>query len=164
MSLRNYKWTLLIHQLPPSPSNLRVRIWRKLQQLGAVSIKNSVYVLPFDEKTNEDFQWLKQEIESAGGQASLFRAGSIEGAADEEIVALFRKDRDEEYSKLITELDGLSGAVRQQIKGNSLSLAKFAQYEAELNRLQNELERIVSIDFFDSQLRRKARLALDRCR
>src|SRR6185369_10500145 len=41
----NQEWILLIHQLPPKPTNLRVRIWRKLQKLGAVAIKNSVYVL-----------------------------------------------------------------------------------------------------------------------
>src|SRR6185503_8622735 len=87
-------WVLLIHQLPPKPTNLRVRTWRKLQKLGAISIKNSVYVLPFNEKTHEDFQWLKQEIESAGGEATVFRAGAVEGATDEEIVNAFRKERD----------------------------------------------------------------------
>src|SRR5215204_4308245 len=72
------EWILLIHQLPPKPTNLRVRIWRKLQKLGAVAIKNSVYVLPATEKAHEDFQWLKQEIESAGGEASAFNAASVE--------------------------------------------------------------------------------------
>src|SRR6266481_713025 len=67
-SAQELEWILLIHQLPPKPTNLRVRIWRKLQKLGAVAIKNSVYVLPANEKTHEDFQWLKQEIESAGGR------------------------------------------------------------------------------------------------
>ncbi|HKC66543.1 MAG TPA: Chromate resistance protein ChrB, partial [Pyrinomonadaceae bacterium] len=99
-------WILLIHQLPPKPTNLRVRMWRKLQKLGAVSIKNSVYVLPFNEKTHEDFQWLKQEIESAGGEVTVFRAGSVEGATDDEIIASFRKARDEEYERLTGELEG----------------------------------------------------------
>ena len=66
-----HEWILLIHQLPPKPTNLRVRIWRKLQKLGAVAIKNSVYVLPANENTNEHFQWLKQEIVSAGGEAAV---------------------------------------------------------------------------------------------
>src|SRR3954464_4806896 len=90
------EWVLLIHQLPPRPTNLRVRIWRKLQKLGAVAIKNSVYVLPANEKTNEDFQWLRQEIESAGGEAAVFRADSVEGTTDKEIIAALRKARDEE--------------------------------------------------------------------
>src|ERR671924_100704 len=104
-----HEWVLLIHQLPPKPTNLRVRIWRKLQKLGAVAIKNSVYVLPANEKTHEDFQWLKQEIESAGGEASVFKAASVEGATDEEIVAAFRKARDEEFADIAAGLEGLAG-------------------------------------------------------
>src|SRR5262249_57601680 len=73
----NREWILLIHQLPPHPTNLRVRIWRKLQRLGAVAIKNSVYVLPFNEKTHEDFQWLNQEIESSSGRATLFLSHTV---------------------------------------------------------------------------------------
>ena len=40
------RWLLFVHQLPSSPSNLRVRTWRRLQQLGALPIKQAVYVLP----------------------------------------------------------------------------------------------------------------------
>ena len=40
------RWLLLIHQLPPQSSNLRVSIWRRLQQMGALPLKQSVYVLP----------------------------------------------------------------------------------------------------------------------
>jgi hypothetical protein len=144
------EWILLIHQLPPKPTNLRVRIWRKLQKLGAVSIKNSVYVLPFNEKTHEDFQWLKQEIEMAGGEATVFRAGSVEGATDKEIINAFRKARDEEYARVTAELDGLTGTIREQKRGGHLSAGRLAGYEAELNKLHAELERIVSTDFFNS--------------
>ena len=44
---KNKKWLLLIHQLPPKPNALRVKIWRRLQQVGAVAIKQSVYAFPF---------------------------------------------------------------------------------------------------------------------
>ena len=36
------RWLLLIHQIPPKPDYLRVKIWRRLQRVGAVAIKNSV--------------------------------------------------------------------------------------------------------------------------
>jgi ChrB-like protein len=80
------------------PTNLRGRTLRNLQTLGATAIKNSVYLLPINDKSFEDFQWLKQEIESAGGEATVFNAGAIEGATDDEIVASFRTARAEEYS------------------------------------------------------------------
>lgn len=154
---------LIIHLLPPKPTNLRVRIWRKLQKLGAVSIKNSVYVLPFNEKTHEDFQWLKQEIESAGGEATVFRAGAVEGATDEEIVNAFCKARDEEYTRVAAELEGLIGAVREQKRGGHLSAGRLGGYEAELDKLHAELERIISTDFFSARGRVAAMTAYARC-
>ena len=157
------EWLLLVHQLPPNPTNLRVRTWRKLQTLGAVPIKNSVYILPFNEKTNEDFQWLRQEIESAGGEANLFRAAAVEGASDKEIIALFQEQRNQDYEKLTADLTDLTGAGREQGKNNSLSAAKLAQYETELGKLRQELERVLAVDFFEAPARKKTQTAFEKC-
>ncbi len=157
-------WILLIHQLPPRPTNLRVRIWRKLQKLGAIAIKNSVYVLPANEKTYEDFQWLKQEIESAGGEATVFRAGSVEGATDEEIVNAFRSARDTEFAALTAEFDGLTGRIREQSRSRHLSPARLATHETELDKLHSDLQRVIENDFFQAKGRADAMSAYDRCR
>src|SRR5215213_7285719 len=157
-------WILLIHQLPPRPTNLRVRTWRKLQKLGAVAIKNSVYVLPFNDKTYEDFQWLKQEIESAAGEAAVFRASTVEGATDGEIITLFHNARNEEYALLSAEFDGLTGAIREQKKGEHLSAGRISGYEAELDKLHKELDRIIATDFFEAPGRPGAVEAYERCR
>jgi hypothetical protein len=168
MKIRNpisgREWMLLIHQLPPKPTNLRVRIWRKLQKLGAVAIKNSVYVLPATEKAHEDFQWLKQEIETEGGEVSVFRAGSVEGATDDEIVAAFRKTRDEEFAAVAAEFDGLTGAIREQARGKHLSDGRLSAHEIELEKLHRELERIAANDFFEARGRTAAFGAYARCR
>jgi len=65
------RWLLLIPQLPSKPAYLRVKIWRRLQRLGAISVKNSVYVLPASEQALEDFQWLLREIEQGGGEGMV---------------------------------------------------------------------------------------------
>src|SRR6266852_4769655 len=39
-------WLLLIHQLPAKPAYARVKVWRRLQALGAVTVKGAVYALP----------------------------------------------------------------------------------------------------------------------
>ena len=157
-----HEWILLIHQLPPKPTNLRVSIWRKLQKLGAVAIKNSVYVLHANEKTNEDFQWLKQEIESAGGDAAVFRAGSVEGATDDEIIGAFRNARDEEFAALTAEFDGLTGRIREQSRAKHLSPTRLAAHETELDKLHGELERVIANDFFEANGRAAALSAYDR--
>ena len=83
-------WLLLIHQLPPKPDYFRVKIWRRLQGIGAVAIKNSVYVLPFSDEAMEDFQWLRREITAGGGEATVCRASFVDGMSDRQMEALFR--------------------------------------------------------------------------
>jgi len=157
------EWILLIHQLPPKPTNLRVRIWRKLQKLGSVAIKNSVYVLPANEKTHEDFQWLKQEIESAGGEATVFQAASVESATDEEIIAAFRKARNEEFAAIAAALDGLAGAMTQQTRRKHASIGRLATQESELDKLHSQLESIIANNFFRADGRATALAAYERC-
>jgi hypothetical protein len=156
-------WILLIHQLPPKPTSLRVSLWRKLQRLGAISIKNSVYLLPFNDKTQEDFQWLKQEIEGVGGEAAVFHADAVEGSTDSEIISLFRKQRSEEFAQVAAGLDGLAGSIREQKRGGYLSIARINTCETELEKLHKELERILAVDFFDAPNRPTARAAYERC-
>src|SRR6266498_3380883 len=73
------RWMLLIHQIPPIPAYLRVKVGRHLHRIGAVAIKNSVYALPRSDETQEDFQWVLREIVKGGGDASLVEARFIEG-------------------------------------------------------------------------------------
>src|SRR5881628_1748671 len=80
-------WLLLIHQLPPTPNYLRVKVRRRLRRLGAIALKQTVYLLPNTDETLEDFQWLRQEIEAAGGSAIIAESRFVEGITDNEIVA-----------------------------------------------------------------------------
>jgi hypothetical protein len=66
-------WVLLIHQIPPKPDYLRVKIGRRLQRVGAIAVKNSVYVLPDGDQSVEDFQWIRREIVDGGGDGSVSR-------------------------------------------------------------------------------------------
>jgi hypothetical protein len=81
-STLSHSWLLLIHQLPAKPAYLRVKIWRRLQALGAVAVKNAVHALPMKEETQEDFEWLLREIVEGGGEAVVCEARLIDGLSD----------------------------------------------------------------------------------
>src|SRR6476659_10108728 len=68
------RWLLLIHQLPAKPAYFRVKVWRRLQSIGAVTVKNAVYALPAGEQAQEDFAWLLREIADGGGEAMICEA------------------------------------------------------------------------------------------
>src|SRR5213593_3198196 len=101
------RWLLLIHQIPPKPNYFRVQVWRRLQRLDAVAIKNSVYVLPRSDQAYEDFQWVLREIVEGGGDASMCEARFVEGLSDEQVEALFHAARDADYSQIAEEARGV---------------------------------------------------------
>ena len=101
------QWLLLIHRLPPEPAYVRVKVRRRLQRLGAVPLKSSVYVLPETDENLEDFQWLANEIAADGGEATICSAALLSGVTDEELAAMFPRptpSRPQQPSKETTAL------------------------------------------------------------
>jgi len=144
-------WLLLIHQLPPKPDYFRVKIWRRLQSLGAVPVKNSVYVLPRSDQAVEDLRWVQREIEEGGGEASLCEAEFLDGLSDDEVIAAFRAARDADYQALAEEARRLAAQGRKEKAGTGAGA---------LPRLRRRLDQIAAIDFFAAQDRAEAEAAL----
>src|SRR6516164_9452034 len=109
-----HSWLLLVHQLPAKPAYLRVKIWRRLQDIGAVAVKNAVHALPMNEETQEDFEWLLREIQEGGGEAFVCEARLIDGLSDEEVRALFDRVRDADYAELANEAKSLAKSLRRK--------------------------------------------------
>lgn len=81
-------WLLFVHQLPPKPDYLRVKVRRRLRAIGAALVKNTIYVRPNDDESLEDLEWLREEVEAAGGTALIAEAAFVHGISDEEIQAM----------------------------------------------------------------------------
>jgi len=94
------RWLIFVHQLPSRASNLRVRTWRRLQQIGAIPVKQAAYVLPDTPGSREDFEWLKTEILHAGGEVVVFAADCVDNWSDDALVDEFRRSRQEAYLAL----------------------------------------------------------------
>ena len=137
------RWLVLIHHLPPKPDYLRVKVRRKLQRIGAVALKNSVYVLPSIDEALEDFQWLRREITAEGGEAMLLDSDFIEGVPNGVLEQMARDERDREYREL---LDAV----------NSLATAS----DADIARLRRQLAEIVRRDHFGAPGRDAAEFAV----
>ncbi len=131
-------WLLLVHQFPAKPAYLRVKIWRRLQSLGVVSLKNSVYVLPATEQTRKDIQGLLREIERNGGDGVICEASFISGMRDDQVRALFNAARDASYDTLAKDVRLFSQArhkAKRPASGLEPALIKFRQRLAEIARI-----------------------------
>jgi|SRR5215467_11650737 len=138
----NTKLLLLIVSLPPNPSSLRVRVWRRLRAIGAVALKRTVHLLPDTRDHYELFQWLAQEIQRAGGEATLLRVEQIENMSSSEIVQLFHDARNADYRRL-------GGRYRKLLQNlDRKSAATNPRVLAELAQLQRDYEKLHELDFF----------------
>ena len=145
------RWLLLIHQLPAKPAYARVKVWRRLQTLGAVTVKGAVYALPANPETREDFAWLAKEIGEAGGEAIICEATLTEGLSDAELQALFDTARDEDYGRIAAEASELVARG-----GDRASDGVLAEIASQTVRLRKQLDSVAAIDFFGAEARATA--------
>jgi hypothetical protein len=150
-----HSWLLLVHQLPAQPAYLRVKVWRRLQALGAIPIKNAVHALPMNEGTQEDFEWLLREIREGGGDAVLCEARLIDGISDEDVRRLFDQARDADYDEITKEALAAAKSLRPKLKGEAIS-----DLRSQIARLRKRLADVVSVDFFGTIGRQMAEGAI----
>ncbi len=152
------RWLLLIHQIPPTPAYFRAKVGRRLQRVGAVAIKNSVYVAPLSEQSHEDLQWVAREIASEGGEATLCKATFVEGLRDDQIEALFHAARDADYAQVAEEAREITGGLPSRLARDD---ERREDLEADLARLRKRMTEIVAIDFFSASGRVAAESAIE---
>ena len=138
-------WLLLIHAIPPIPNYLRVKIGRRLQRLGAVAIKNAVYVLPKNDEAQEDLRWVAREIVEGKGEAIIVEARFIAGLTDVQVEGLFQAARESDYAALTEDVQKLRA-----------EFANRTNITVDLGRLRKRLNEVAAIDFFGANGREAA--------
>lgn len=160
------RWLLLIHQIPPKPDYLRVKIGRRLQRVGAVAIKNSVYALPANPESHEDFQWIMREVEAGGGDAFISDASLSDGLTDAAVRARFDAARNAEYREILADAKALMKAARapeaRTGRGGAKRKASASRppLDHELAKLRRRHESVSAIDFFGAPGQRAVAVVL----
>jgi hypothetical protein len=137
------RWLLLVHQLPAKPAYLRVKVWRRLQGIGAVAVKHGVYALPTSEQAQEDFAWLMREIVEGGGEAMVCEARLVDGLSDAEVRARFDAARDVAYGEIADEARQLAKTLDKAKTPDQRATAR-----TQISKLRTRLEQVAAIDFF----------------
>jgi hypothetical protein len=137
------RWVLLMPTIPSADTTARVKIWRQLQKVGAVALKNSVYVLPNRDECVEAFEWVSRELVELGGQASLCEGQFFDGVTDEEIERRFVEARNSDYQALADEARG----VAKVLKSKRLSPDKLVTLAEHVAKLKRRFDEVNAIDF-----------------
>lgn len=137
---RERAWLLLLHQLPAGAAKARVRVWRRLRQLGAVALRGSAYVLPHSPQALEDFEWLRAEIVGLGGTAGLFVGRPLDSGAEADMVKRFRQVRSADYQQLRTEIRAIARRAARRVRGGRVDASVARATQALRKRLTKVVE------------------------
>lgn len=148
MPERRVAWVLLAYRLPREPSTPRIALWRKLRRLGAAQVLDGLAALPLDARNREQLEWLADEVDDAGGEATIW-VGELGSAAQErELASRMAAAVAADYRRLIED----AALAREQAPGKR---------RRTLGRLRRELRRIRARDYFPPPERELAQRALD---
>jgi hypothetical protein len=149
-------WLVLIHRLPPKPAYLRFKIGRLLDRIGAVAVKNAVYVLPRSDEAQEHYQWIVKKVVQEDGEATVLEAKFVEGLKDAEVERLFRYARDRDYRELMTQAREAQSALARPRTDQK----RRVKVETEVRRLRRQFDEVVALDFFGAPSRQAAELLI----
>lgn len=141
------RWLLFIAQLPSEPAYLRVKLRRRVQRIGALPLRSSVFVLPNRADATEDLVWLRTELLADGAAAVVCSATLLAGVTDDELERRFRASSDESYGEIIEEARALAAGAREEAM-------------RALPRLRRRLDEVGKLDFFGAERGDAARGAL----
>jgi hypothetical protein len=144
-------WLLLVFSLAEKGASLRVAVWRKLQRFGALPLGNSGYLLPSSVENREKFEWLATTVRSQHGEASVVQVQGIDNRPHAALKEQFVVARQREYRELL-------GQIKKA------STASMSASSAQVARINQRLQEIISRDFFGAPLRKEAEGELDRLR
>src|SRR5438445_3731549 len=148
-------WLLLLHFLPTSKAQARVQAWRRLQRVGAVSLKNSAYALPHSPESREDFEWIRNEVVAAGGQAIVLVARAPDQATLDDVTNAFRAARAADFNAIIVE----ARALLKRASGRQTTARR--AFTQRVRRLRERYGETIRLDFLNVDQRDDAAALLD---
>jgi len=142
-------WILFFYSVPSKPVSNRMKVWRKLTKAGAVQLKGSVYILPYNDEHYEFLQWLVSEIAEMKGEAGFVRTEKINTMKDSEIITLFDTQRADDYKNTGKALDDLERRLSSIQKGGKAQNVK--DISEQFARILRNFEEVQNVDFFSSR-------------
>ncbi len=157
-----HKWIAINYTLPREPSRVRVALWRKLKKIGAVSVQQSMWILPSSDENSGLFNGVKDEVSRNGGEAFML-AFSADEDGERMIIDKFNAARNEEYGELFEQCEEYFKEIDKEIARRNFTFAEIEENEEELDKLKQWYGKIVARDIFCSPLREKAESMLSKC-
>lgn len=156
-------WLLLTYKVPAEPATKRVALWRKLKGLGTVYIQNGVCLLPKTDDHVRRLKMLENDIAEMGGESVILETGALDPGQHDKVVARFQADRNEHYHEFLERCGDFEKEIAKEVAAQKFTYAELEEEDADLKKLQEWLEKIKKLDFYNASLAVDAEERLKAC-
>lgn len=156
------QWIVLVYRVPSEPTRLRAAVWRRLKNLGAIYLQNSVAALPADYKSERALRSLRNEIvEGMSGRALLLSSAAMVGELD--LVADFNAARNEEYQEILDRCQGFYAEIEKETAIKHFTYGELEEIEEDLVKLRRWYDKVKERDSFGASRAPDVGVELDKC-
>lgn len=141
----NPLWSMLVISLPGRSATPRMRVWRALKGLGAVVLRDGVYLLPHSKSAAMALQAQAEAVISSGGDAHVLSFTSNDRPQADNFRKLF--DRTPDYARLVNAIRKLNTIL---LKRNIVKVSR------DLKRIRREFEDVAATDYFPGPAKEQA--------
>lgn len=158
------KWLVFFPQTPATPSSLRVLVWRRLQQAGAINLQAGAWMLPHAPKHEQLFQELLTEMEQQGGSGFFLEARAPNEMIQAGLIERVQNERTKEYREFGERCQQFLQELEKETRAHKFTFAELEENEHDLLKLARWLRKIQQRDFFPGSSSREAQESVGHCR
>ena len=157
-------WLVFFPQTPATPSSLRVSVWRRLQQAGAINLQGGAWMLPRAREQEQVLLTLLTEMEQQGGSGFFLEARAPTEAIQADLIERFQAERAKEYQEFGERCQEFLQEIEKETRAHKFTFAELEENEQDLLKLTRWLRKIQQRDFFPSPPSRETVARLAHCR
>jgi DNA-binding transcriptional regulator PaaX len=129
-------WLMIIYHVPSTPSTSRVTIWKRIKELGAFLLQQSVYILPNLPSVKATVNQLKEQVIHLGGECKVIEIASLGEEQEKEVIAGFNSNREEEYSEVIKVCNEFLQEIDQESGTEDFNFAHLEENEKYMQKVR----------------------------
>lgn len=149
------------YKIPSEPSKNRVYVWRTIKELGAVYLQQGVALLPYNEELYSILNNLREQVNTLGGRSTLSKLNFLKEEDEEDIIAEFIKQIDEEYGEFIQNCEKQILELDHESLQGDFNFSEITEHEEEYKKFQRWFDKINKKNYFKSNKQLQAHEILE---
>jgi hypothetical protein len=156
------RWLLVAVSTAGAPASLRVTVWRKLKELGALYLQQSTCLLPERASTVRAVTQLSGRVLRDGGTTRVVSILFPDPEEEQQMIADLQQARTGEYAEVLDRFPAFFAELDAETARGRMTFEEVEESEADLARFRAWLRKIAARDYFYAPRGQEARDELRR--